>query len=283
MIKKFFCSLILTLFLIKPVFSEGDKVIYSLFLTPDDGVSVYLELTKYINKKLGLNLKSEMITDYHQAGYMIFKKEALFGFLCSGPYTALRDKYNFEILAAIKPSQNREYRSYLIVPKDSKAKSLVDLKTKSFAYVDLLSYTGRVTTIYDLLKLKEDPLNFFSKTIYSKTHINSIDLVAQKKVDGASVMSIIFENVVKKKPEILSMVKVIDKSQRGGFPVFVTSKYNDAKIKEDIKQVLLNMHKDPEGKKILNALEIDYLFIPDLSDYKIIEKQLKDTKDYIPY
>lgn len=281
--KSFIFSILLTFFLINNSFGEADKAVYSIFLTSDHSVSAYAELTKYINKKLNLNLKNEMITDYHQAGTIIFKKEALFGFLCSGPYTALRDKYNFEILAAIKPTGNREYRSYIIVPKNSTAKNLSELKNKSFAFVDLLSYTGRITTIYEILKLNENPLTFFSQITYSRTHNNSIELVANKKVDGASVMSLIFDNLAKRKPEILANVSIISKTPKAGYPVFVTSKYNDRKLIEDLKKVFLNMHKDPEGKKILNALEIDYLFYPDLSDYNIIEEHIKATQKYIPY
>lgn len=281
--KTFILSLIFTFFLINQSFCEGDKAVYSLFLKNDQSIANYVELTKYINKKLNLNLKTEIIADYHRAGSLIFRKEALLGFLCSGPYTALRDKYNLEVLAAIKPTENREYKSYIIVHKDSGIKSLKELKNKSFAYVDLLSYTGRVTTINEILKLNEDPLKFFSQVIYSKSHINSIELVANKKVDGASVMSLVFENMSKIKPEITSKVSIIFKTPKAGYPVFVTSQYNDKKLIEELKNVLLNMHKDPEGKKILSSLDIENLFYPDLKDYKIIEEHIKATEKYIPY
>lgn len=281
--KIFILSLILTLFFTSHSFSEGDKAVYSLFLKNEKSVVTFTELTTYINKKLNLNLKTEIILDYHRAGLLIFRKDALLGFLCSGPYTALRDKYNFEVLAAIKPTNNREYKSYIIVHKDSGIKSLKDLKNKSFAYVDLLSYTGRVTTINEILKLNEDPLKFFSEIIYSKSHINSIELVANKKVDGAGVMSLVFENLAKIKPEITSKISIIFKTPKAGYPVFVTSQYNDKKLIEELKNILLNMHKDPEGKKILSSLEIEHLFYPDLKDYKIIEEHIKTTEKYIPY
>ncbi len=282
--KKFFLTNLLILFLFnQPSYAKDDKIVYSLFLAGDKNYAPYVELTEYINKKTNRKFKTEFITDYHQAGKIIFDKSALLGFLCSGPYTALKDKYSLEVLAAIKPSYSREYKSYIIVPKDSTAKNLKDLKGKSFAYVDLLSYTGRVTTIYEIMKLNEDPLNFFSSITYSKTHGNSIELVADKKVDGAAVMSLIYENIIRRNPKIQSKIKIIGMSQRAGFPVFVTNKYNDKKIIEELKNVLLNMHKDTEGKKILNSLDIDNLYSPNLSDYSIIEEHINHTRKYIPY
>lgn len=281
--KKIFIFLLSSFLFMHPSYANEPKAIYSLPIGGDSSVSSFVEFTKYINKRLNLDLKTEIITNYYQAANLIFRKEALFGFICSGPYVILKDKYNLEALAAIKPSYGREYRSYLIVPMGSGAKSIKDLKGKKFAFVDALSYTGRITAIYEILKMKEDPLKFFSEVIYSKTQESAIKLVAEKKVDGAAVMNLIFENIAKRDPSLLSKVLIIEKSAKAGYPVFVTSKFTDPEIKDKLKNVFLNMHKDPQGKMILNSLEIEQLIIPNPSDYKIIEEQVNVTKDYIPF
>ncbi len=273
----------LIIFLSNSAYAIEEKAVYSLFIAGDSSATSFVDLTHYINKKLNLSLKTEIQPSYVKSANMIMKKEALLGFLCSGPYVILRDKYNFEPLAAIKPLNRVDYRGYLIVPSNSKATSIKDLKGKRFAIVDLISYTGRIVALYDIIKLNEDPLNYFSEIIYSKTHESSIKLVLEGQADGAYVMSIVFENVARQNPALLSKVKVIGKSPKAGFPLFVVNKYTDTKLKESIKNVLLSMHKDAEGRKILNSLGIELLTEVNLNNYKIIEEQVRVTKDYIPY
>jgi phosphonate transport system substrate-binding protein len=193
-----------------------------------------------------------------------------------------KERYGIEAIAAIKPSYNTPYRSYIIVPATSAAKSLRDLKGKTFAFVDLRSYTGRLVPLYMIKEMGEDPLKFFSDVIFSKSHENSLILVSEGKVDGAGVISLLVEHALREDPQLKKKIKIIDKSEPAGFPVFATVRYTSNGQRERIKNVLLNMHKDPKGKAILRKLEIDYLYEPKDSEYDLIRKHYRTVKEFVP-
>lgn len=258
------------------------KIVYSLYLQGNKSLPAYSELTDYIAEKLKANYRPIFEPDYAKAVNIIAFKDADFGFLCSGPFVIGKERYGIEAIAAIKPSFNMSYRGYIIVPAGSNVRSLLDLKGKSFAFVDLQSYTGRLVPIYMIKKIGENPLKFFSSVIYTKSHEASLNAVAEGKVDGAAVISLLFEHVVRHDPTILKRVRVIDKSDKTGFPVFVTIKHIPKEEKKVIQDVLINMHKDKKGKKILQKLEIDYFFVPNDSDYDMIKTQLREIKEFVP-
>ncbi|GAB4434732.1 MAG: hypothetical protein OHK0040_05790 [bacterium] len=241
-----------------------------------------MELTDYLNANLKSNYKPIMEPNYTIATRMLAYKEVDIAFLCSGPFVIGKERYGIEPIAAIKPSHGMEYRSYIIVPADSKATSLKELKGKRFAFVDLQSYTGRLVPLYMIKKMGEDPATFFSEVVYTKSHEASLFAVAERKVDGAGVISLLLEHELRTNPELKKKIKIIDKSKNTGFPVFATVKYSSNGDRERFKNTLLNMHKDPKGKEILKKLEIERFFEPKDSEYELIRQQYKEVKEFVP-
>jgi phosphonate transport system substrate-binding protein len=280
-VKKFALCLFF-FFIFSSSYAQSNKIVYATSILGRDSIAAYSELTSYIGEKLKMPLIPVFENDRSIASKMVAFKEAQFGFLCSGPYIIGKEHYNFEILAAIKPAFGKEYRSYIIVPSDSTASSLSDLKGKSFAFVDLQAYTGRLVPLYMLIQKGYDPKTFFSDMKLTKSHENSMYDVAEKKVAGASVMSLVFDYIASKDQKTVSKIKIIDKSEKTGFPVFVISKYAAPDIKEKIRNVLVNMDHDPKGKAVLKKLQLDSFYVPKEEEYALIKKQVETLKDYIP-
>jgi phosphonate transport system substrate-binding protein len=109
-----------------------------------------------------------------------------------------------------------------------------------------------------LAKINETPEGYFKNFIYTYSHDNSIKAVANKEVDGASVDSLIYDYVKAVNPKsYISATKIIAKSEGFGIPPFAGSPGLDPALKAKLKDVLLNMHKDEEGKKILDGIKIE--------------------------
>ena len=53
------------------------------------------------------------------------------------------------------------YHGYIIVSKTSSAESLADLRGKTFAFSDPLSYSGYIALAYILEKMHQTPDSFF--------------------------------------------------------------------------------------------------------------------------
>lgn len=280
--KRLILTLLLAILLPSPLPAEEKKILFSLYPQGNKSIPAFVELTDYLNTKLKSDYKPIMEPNYTIATRMLAYKEVDIAFLCSGPFVIARERYGIEPIVAIKPSYGMEYRSYIIVPTDSKANSLEDLKGKKFAYVDLQSYTGRLLPLYMIKKMGENPATFFSEVVYTKSHEASLSAVAERKVDGAGVISLLLEHELRTNPELKKKIKIIDKSKKTGFPVFATVKYSSNGDRERFKNALLNMHKDPKGKEILKKLEIDRFFEPKDSEYELIRQQYKEVKEFVP-
>jgi phosphonate transport system substrate-binding protein len=121
----------------------------------------------------------------------------------------------------------------------------------------------------NLLKDKgTTPEKYFSKTIFTYAHDYSIQAVKRKLVDGATVDGLVFEYLKHFQPEKIEGINVIHKSKYFGIPPFVVQKNLDPVLKENLRKVMLQMHLDEEGRKLLNKIMIDKFILADNSLYR---------------
>jgi phosphonate transport system substrate-binding protein len=161
-------------------------------VSPKETLVYYRQLLDYIGSKLGRNVQLIQRKTYGEINELIGKGQIDLGLVCSGPYVTGREKYGFELLAVPQVHGKHFYQSYLIVNKNSTFHKLEDLRGQVFAFTDPESNTGKLVPTYWLMKVGERPETFFSKTIYTYSHDNSILAVARALADGAAVDGLIW-------------------------------------------------------------------------------------------
>ncbi len=221
-------------------------------------------LVDYIGEKLGINTTLVLRDTYEEMNHLLEQSEVDIAFVCGLPYIIGEETFGLDILAVPQINGAPEYFSYIIVPKDSPATRLEDLRGKKYAYSDPLSNSGNLAPRYRLAKIGETPETFFNMFVYTRSHHNSIEAVATKLVDGASVDSYIWEFANATDPIFTSETKIIEKGPAFPFTPFVMRKGIDPALQERITDVFLNMHHDPKGLQILESLKIDkFVAVPD--------------------
>lgn len=276
----------LFLFIVIPISSvyaqQPLKIGVAAMISPKETVKFYKEIVDYVGKRVGIPVEMVQRESYDEMDNLLEKGEVKIAFICSGPYVKNKDKFGVQLLVAPQSYGKPFYHAYIIVHKDSPIKSLADLKGKTFAFTDPKSNTGKLVPTYMIAKnFHQTPEQFFSKITYTKSHDKSIEAVAKKIVDGASVDSLIYDYAAKKNPIYTNLTKIVEKSQPYGIPPVVVTKDFDPNIKEKIKQAFLNMHNDPEGKRILEGIMVDKFIVPKDSDYDSVremEKWIKKLK-----
>jgi len=244
-------------------------------ITPKEGFAYYKQLLDYIGGKLGKPVEFIDKETYAEINNLLKAGEIDAAFVCGGPYVDGHDSFGLELLVAPQAYGKTVYYSYIIVPFDSQVKSLEELRGRVFAFTDPLSNTGKLVPTYMLAKMGETPDSFFSKYIYTYKHDKSIERVAQKLVDGAAVDSLVWEYVNRINPELTSKTKVIKKSPPYGIPPVVVRPGLSPKLKKQIKDILLNAHKDEAGRQILRKMMIDKFVVIDDSAYNTIRDMQK--------
>jgi phosphonate transport system substrate-binding protein len=241
-------------------------------VTPVDSVKYYMKMINYLQKELGRRIIIIQRRTYKEMDILIEKGEVDAAFICSGSYVKDKEKFGAEIIAVPQYSGKPFYYSYIIVNKESPIKEFNDLRGKSFAFTDPRSNTGKLFPTYLLLKKSIIPEKFFRRYIFTYSHNKSIEMVAKRIVDGAAVDSLVYDYGIKRGFQYTKMTKVILKSPPFGSPPIVSGKNTALEMKRRLREILLNMHKNKEGKAILEVMGIDKFVAPDYKNYDSIRK-----------
>jgi phosphonate transport system substrate-binding protein len=247
------------------------QIAIAAMTSPNESYSHYNELLQFISQKLNRPVHIIQRKTYAEINSLLSQNKIDLAFICSGAYvSALEENLPIQILAIPIIDSKAYYYAYIIVNKDSKISEFSELKDKSFAYTDPLSNTGYLYGLSKIKELKQNPQNFFSKTIFTSGHDYSIQAVQRKIVDGATVNSLIYDYISKKYPERVTNIKIIYKSEPFGIPPIVIRNDLGLGLKRKLSKLFINLHLDPQGKEILKKLMIDRYSVPDSTDYSTI-------------
>lgn len=230
-------------------------------VSPQETIVYYQQLLAYLGEKTGRSVVLTQKKSYAEVDRLLEHGEIDIAFVCSGPYAALSRETGVRLLAAPQIKGKTTYQAYLIVGRDSPYQSLEDLKGKVFALTDPDSNSGRLVPMLWLADMGQRPESFFSQTIYTYSHDNSIRAVARGLVDGASVDSLVWDYFASREPEISNHIRVIRVSEPFGIPPVVASGQLPKPLALAVQEALLGMHLDGQGANILNNLHIDR-FVP---------------------
>lgn len=267
---KVLTGIILIIFLI--VSSASSKENYLIFLvspmvSPVATISNFSEFVKYLEKRTGKKIILKQRRSYAEINELLKNGQAHFAYICTGGYLAGRQQFGLEILVTPMIKDRLTYNSYIIVRKNSRIKDIAQLKDKIFAFTDPLSLTGKLFVTALINEKGYLTKNYFSRTFYTGGHENSIEAVAKGLADGAAVDSIVFDEMKKRKEPTVNEIKIIMRSPDFGNPPFVVSPMLPEEEKKLLLKILITMHKDKSGRKILSTLGIDRFVYPELNIY----------------
>lgn len=242
-------------------------------------------LAKLLSKKLGIPVHVTVSTDNTALVESMASKKVDVGFLPSDAYVlahkrkaadpllqAMRYDYD-EPSGKLNPNKlDSKYQSMIIVRKNSKIKSIKDLKGKKIAIQDPTSTTGYILPVAELYKkginvVKDDNL------VNVKGHDQGVVSVLNGDTDAAFVFKDARNLVAKDEPNVFKEVKPIYFTKKvPNDTISVRSDMSSAfrkKLAKSMKEIV----KTKEGAKILNNI-YDHYGYKDAkdSDYNIIRE-----------
>lgn len=230
-------------------------------VTPDQGYVYYEQLIDYLTKELGRPINAVDPGSYEKLLTLLETGKVDVAFVCSGTYVEGKKRFGLELLVAPLVDGKPLYEANLIVPIDSPAQSLADLREKRMAFVDPHSRTGGLVVVRELESLGTTPEEFFSDVRYTHAHDQSILAVAYGLVDAASVNSFIWDYLRSHDPKLAEKVRVLARYGPYGIPPVVAAPHTDGELRREVRQALLELHKNERGREILAGMYIDR-FVP---------------------
>lgn len=256
------------------------RIAVGAIISPAQSLFFYENIFDYIGETLGQGVEMVQQKTYAEVNLLMKEGHIDAAFVCSRPYVQGHRDFGMEILCVPVCFGKTEYCSYFIVHRDSSIQNLEQLRGKMFAFSDPLSNSGKLIPTYTLAKLGERPESFFRKSFFTYSHDNSIRLVAEKFVDGAAVDSLIWEYLDTKEQKWTGQTRVIYKSDACAIPPVVVSPGINHELKEKLRSAFLNMHSDPEGRRILKTVLIDRFTVIEDSAYESIRQMEAFMKDF---
>ncbi len=240
-----------------PKLAKPLRIAIASTVSPQRNLRDYERMLQYLGRKLGMPVDVVQRSGYSECIALLENREVDAAFVCSGPYVEAKERFGAEALVVPQVSGQGTYCAYVIARKDGPVRSFADLRGKVFAFTDPLSTTGKLYPAHVLTKLGSTAENYFSKTIFTWGHDNSVEAVAHGLADGAAVSSLVWEGLTKSGSNAASQTKVIERSAPFGMPPVVVHPRLDPELKKRLLRIFLSMHLDPEGKALLGQAGIE--------------------------
>jgi len=234
--------------------------------------TLYQQLADYLGEKLRRPVELVQGKTYAEINDLVKSGDVALALVCTNPYLQGQQDFGMELLVAPLVQGEPYYYSLLIVRRDLDVSSLEELRGMTFAFTDPLSNTGRLAPLYQLAQRGETPESFFSRSIFTYSHDNSIRSVADGIVDAAAVDSLVYDYLPATEPDMMAGIKVIEKWGPFGINPFVVNPGLDPQLKTQLRDIFLNMDKDSRGQELLAEFMIDRFIVPDDSIYDSVRE-----------
>lgn len=221
-----------------------------------DQHALLAEWRVYLEERLKRPVEFVQRDRYRDTMDLLQQQKVEFAWICDYPYIML--KKDVRLMSVAMNGAKPTYRSYLIVPaRDTKTRSVMDLKGAVFAYADPYSNTGYLVPRFEIKRSGADPATFFKRTFFTWSHRKAIDAVAAGLAQGATVDSFVWDSLAKVRPDITGKTRIAWQSEDYGFPPIVAqNQVSDADFKH-MQSILLGMTTDPEGRALLARLNLN--------------------------
>jgi len=258
----------------KETTSAKGQIKIILGLIPEQNVfkqiSRYKHIGDYLEIKADIKIEFKAITKY---GNIVdnFKELNLDGaFFGSFVYTLAHSKLN--VIPIVRPENidgSSTYHGLIFVRSGSGFSGMDDMRGKTFVFVDKATTAGYLLPLaYFKNKGIADYNDFFKKIYFSGTHEGAIYDVLEKYADIGAAKNTVFYRLAQSDPRITNELQIIARSPdvpENGLSLRMDI---DEKIKDKIKETLLNMDQDPQGIKALKAFGANRFIETTDDDYR---------------
>lgn len=243
------------------------RVAVAAVISPKGTVESYQPLLDFLSAQLDRPIELVQRRTYAEVNDLVESGEVDLAFVCTSAYVDGHDKFGMELLAAPQVDGAAVYFSLLIVPADSSARAMADLRGKVFAFTDPMSNTGRNYPTYLVQQLGQTPETFFARTFFTYSHDDAIRAVADGLADGAAVDSLVYDFAVAREPALGQKTRVIHRSEPFGIPPVVVGPQVRPQLKAELQDALLSMAETAAGRRSLAAAGLERFVLIDDSAY----------------
>ena len=234
----------------------------------------YEPIARYLSIKTGMNVELKALTRY---GNIVdnFVSMGLDGaFLGSFTYALVHEKLGIEpLVRPVSMDGTSTYHGLIFARKDSGIKTAKQMRGKTFAFVDKATTAGYLLPLVFFREHGiEDYRTYFRETYFTGTHEDAIYDVLNKKADIGAAKNTIFYKIAKSDKRIIEELIILEKSPDVPENGLAVRKELDSSIARELKDTLMHMHHDEEGRQVLRNFGAERFIETFHSDYAAVYK-----------
>jgi phosphonate transport system substrate-binding protein len=256
-----------------------DRLRFGTYLAPNI-LPVYEAVTEEVGRRLGV--ATELVVETSYESCREDRNEVCF--VCSLPYVAFEREgvapavpVAASVLSGERYGGRPVYFSDVIVHRDGPFRSFADLRERSWAYNEPLSWSGYGITRYRLVEMGETG-GYFGEVVEAGFHEESIRLVAKGDVDASAIDSQVLAVAMRDDPELAESLRVVDSLGPSTIQPVAVSKRVPLDLQRGIVEALLGMGDDPVCRERLALGLVERFDAADASSYDDIRRMLDATE-----
>jgi phosphonate transport system substrate-binding protein len=242
----------------------------------EEMIKQFEPMRAYLESKTGQKVKVFTATDYAGVIEAMRKKRVDIAWFGPLSYYLAEQEAGAEAFAAgiRKGSDSHTYKSIFVVPGDSPAKTLQDLKGKSVAFVDPASTSGGLMPTFMVKKATGlMPQDFFGKFTYAGSHDAAELAVKNKTVDAAADNDITYPKMLKKGLITKETNRILLESDPLPGSPLCYRKDLSREMKTKIQEAILNAHKDIQ---VSGYGDLSHYVAVTPQDYQVVRDMVRE-------
>jgi phosphonate transport system substrate-binding protein len=235
-------------------------------------------LGDYLQRETGLQVQFTPVTDYAAVVEGLASQKIDLAWLGGFTFVQAKIRTNGAATPIVQRAEDEKFTSKFIVPTDSPAKTLADLKGKNFAFGSPSSTSGHLMPRFYLGQAGIQPDTDFKAVAFSGAHDATVAFVASGRAEGGVLNASVWDKLVEAKNPNAAKVRVLATTPpyydynwtvRPGLDAALTKKLTDAFLKLDPSQ--------PAMKEIMDLQRASRFIATKSSNYDGIEAAAKSA------
>jgi phosphonate transport system substrate-binding protein len=233
-------------------------------------------LGEYLKKETGLDVQFTPVTDYAAVVEGLATNKIDMAWLGGFTFVQAKLRTGGAAVPIVQRAEDEKFTSKFIVPTDSKAKTLTDLRGATFAFGAPSSTSGHLMPRHFLAQAGINPEKDFKTVAFSGAHDATVAFVASGRAEAGVLNASVMDKLVESANPNAAKVRVLATTApyydynwtvRPGLDAAITKKLADAFLKLDAA--------NPAHKEILELQRASKFIPTQVSNYDGIEAAAK--------
>lgn len=233
------------------------------------------EVARFIGERLGIRVEVVLDIPWQEREQRFDRGDIDVCWMCGWPY-ALRadglpasvDPIAAPVMAEPRYDDRPVYFSDVVVRADSAFTSFEDLRGTRWAFNEPRSHSG-YNVVRHFMASRRIAEPFFSSMLESGAHQTSIDLIASGEVDASAVDSTVLEAILRRRPELRPLLRVIETIGPSPAPPWVARASLPRHLRDALRTQFATMHEFG-GRAILESAGVKRFAAVGDADYDAI-------------